>query len=473
MADDSHQQKLDEKPIVGTFIVPFPMQGHLNEVLHLGNLVASYNIPVHFVGSTPHNQQAKQRLHGWEPETTRKIHFHDIELPHHQQPNIPLNPPEPDTDSKFPGHLQPLFDTTDQLRQPVFQLVQNLSTEFKRIVIIHDTMMAFVVQDVKSISNAETYAFHSVSAFTIFLYIWESLRDHKPFELDFDIPNGIPSNQGCFTPQFTAYIAKQYEALNFDSGRLYNTSRVIEGKYIDLIAKLPGYANKTLFAIGPLNPINTKSKTRHRSLDWLDKQETGSVLYVSFGTSVSMTEDQINELAIGLEKSSQKFIWIFRFSDRADLSADDDLGRDPLPHGYEIRVQDKGIVIRDWAPQVEILAHPSVGGFMSHCGWNSCMESISMGVPIAAWPMHSDQPRNAVLVTQVLRIGINVIDWAHRSELVRSTTIESIVRRLMTSKEGEAMRKRAVEIGRSVRESTAEGGVSRLEIDSFIAHIRR
>lgn len=101
------------------------------------------------------------------------------------------------------------------------------------------------------------------------------------------------------------------------------------------------------------------------------------------------------------------------------------------------------------------------------------MESISMGVPIAAWPMHSDQPRNAVLVTQVLRIGINVIDWAHRSELVRSTTIESIVRRLMTSKEGEAMRKRAVEIGRSVRESTAEGGVSRLEIDSFIAHIRR
>ncbi|KAK3009709.1 hypothetical protein RJ639_013758, partial [Escallonia herrerae] len=98
---------------------------------------------------------------------------------------------------------------------------------------------------------------------------------------------------------------------------------------------------------------------------------------------------------------------------------------------YEQRIEGKGIVVRDWAPQIEILGHPSTGGFMSHCGWNSCMESMSMGVPIAAWPMHSDQPRNTMLVTKVLRTGIAVKEWADRDELVTSSTINTAVRRLM------------------------------------------
>jgi len=132
-----------------------------------------------------------------------------------------------------------------------------------------------------------------------------------------------------------------------------------------------------------------------------------------------------------------------------------------------------GLVVRDWAPQLEILAHPATGGFMSHCGWNSCMESISMGVPIAAWPMHSDQPRNTVLITEVLKIGIVVKDWAQRDEIVTSKIVGSAVNRLMASTEGDEMRKRAAEMGESVRGSVAEGGVSRMEMESFIAHITR
>ena len=72
----------------------------------------------------------------------------------------------------------------------------------------------------------------------------------------------------------------------------------------------------------------------------------------------------------------------------------------------EERTKGKGMVVREWVPQVKILGHPSTGGFMSHCGWNSCVESISMGVPIAAWPMHADQPFNAVLITKVLKVGV-------------------------------------------------------------------
>jgi cis-zeatin O-glucosyltransferase len=101
------------------------------------------------------------------------------------------------------------------------------------------------------------------------------------------------------------------------------------------------------------------------------------------------------------------------------------------------------------------------------------MESISMGVPIAAWPMHSDQPRNTVLITEVLKIGIVVKDWAQRDEIVTSKIVGSAVNRLMASTEGDEMRKRAAEMGESVRGSVAEGGVSRMEMESFIAHITR
>lgn len=132
-----------------------------------------------------------------------------------------------------------------------------------------------------------------------------------------------------------------------------------------------------------------------------------------------------------------------------------------------------GLVVRDWAPQVEILGHPSTGGFMSHCGWNSCSESISMGVPMAAWPMYADQHRNAFLVTNILKVGLAVKTTEQNEEMVSSSTIVGVVKRLMASKEGEEMGKRAEEIGAAVQQAVEEGGVSRLELASFIAHITR
>lgn len=134
-----------------------------------------------------------------------------------------------------------------------------------------------------------------------------------------------------------------------------------------------------------------------------------------------------------------------------------------------------GLVVREWAPQLEILAHPGTGGFVSHCGWNSCMESITMGVPIGTWPMHSDQPRNAVLITKLLKVGIAFKDWSthNRDEIVTAPIIEEGVKRLMGSKEGDEIRMRTAEVGFKVRKSVGEGEVSRREWDSFITHITR
>ncbi|KAL0334324.1 UNVERIFIED_CONTAM: Zeatin O-xylosyltransferase [Sesamum angustifolium] len=155
------------------------------------------------------------------------------------------------------------------------------------------------------------------------------------------------------------------------------------------------------------------------------------------------------------------------------LTGKSELRRAELPEGFEEKVKEVGMVVRDWVPQPEILAHKSTGGFMSHCGWNSCIESITMGVPIAAWPMHSDQPRNTMFVTQVLKMGIAVMDWERRTEPVQASAIENAVRRLMASEEGDAIRKWVEELAATLRQATEPGGASRLELDSFVAHITR
>lgn len=198
------------------------------------------------------------------------------------------------------------------------------------------------------------------------------------------------------------------------------------------------------------------------------------MIYISFGTTTSMSEEQIKELALGLERSNQKFIWVLREADKVDFFKENGLRyHHQLPEGYEERVKNRGMVVRDWAPQLAILDHPATGGFLSHCGWNSCMESISMGVPMATWPVHSDQPKNSVLVTEVWKAGVVVRDWACCEEVVKSSVVEEALRRLMASDEGKVIRKRAMELGIAVRDSVSSGGTSCLEMDSFVSHITR
>nr|GEV53974.1 zeatin O-glucosyltransferase-like [Tanacetum cinerariifolium] len=108
---------------------------------------------------------------------------------------------------------------------------------------------------------------------------------------------------------------------------------------------------------------------------------------------------------------------------------------------------------------------------MSHCGWSSCIESISIGVPMAIWPMHSDQPRNAVLITKVLGIGVVVKDWEHTDVFVRYVVVKEAVEKLMGSKEGEEMRKSAAKLGDNIKKLMMEGGISRLDMDLFISYI--
>lgn len=464
--NETERQATQSEVIV--VVVPFPAQGHLNQLLHLSRLVSSYNIQVHYVTTAIHCRQAKLRVQGWDSLSTPLVKFHDFPVPAFDSP-----PANPHSAFQFPSHLVPSFFSALHLRKQVAQLLSALSTTAKRVVVIYDYLIPYVSQDVASLPNGEAYCFHPLSAFRTFC---ETMGESELKIIDEQVVKQLPCIATTLSSEVMEFFYKQREDLvKFSTGALYNTCKAIEAPFLDVLAKV----NDKQWAIGPFNPVeiykaNDPSYVRHKCLDWLDKQVPDSVIFVSFGTTTSLTDEQVESLAIGLENSGQKFIWVLRDADKADIFLED-VRTYKLPNQYEERLElnGQGIIMREWAPQLEILAHASVGGFMSHCGWNSCMESITTGVPMATWPMHSDQPHNALLVTQVLKIGVVVKDWALRDKIVESTTIEKAVRQLMVSQEGQEIRKRTVELSMTVKRSVAEGGDTRAEIDDFVAHIRR
>ncbi|KAK9057724.1 hypothetical protein SSX86_022561 [Deinandra increscens subsp. villosa] len=439
-------------------MVPLPLQGHLNQLLHLSRLISNHKIPVHFVSTTTHCRQAKIRVQGWNPLAVNNIHFHELQTPSYVSPTL-----NPNSTTKFPSHLQPLCEATTQLRHPMASLLRKLSTTTRRLVIIHDSLMGSVIQDFVTIPNSESYTFHSVSAFTILLFTLRTIR--KQFQNIID-PKVLTYDyllfEDCFTSEFKKFMAMQHDFTKLNSGRIYNSCRIMEHPMLDVLEKEEMNRNKKLWAFGPFNPVDIKRTT---------KRDKDTVIFVSFGTTTSFTKEQITQMAIGLEKSEQKFIWALRDAAKGDGFVD--IIKLELPEGYEDRIKGRGLVVREWAPQLEILAHQATGGFMSHYGWNSCMESISMGVPIVAWPMHSDQPTNSVLVTNFMKVGLTVRDWKRRYEIVVAEDIEKAVRTLMATKEGAEIRKRAMEMGDNVRKSMREDGLSWLQLQSFIEHITR
>ncbi|XP_024975399.1 zeatin O-glucosyltransferase-like [Cynara cardunculus var. scolymus] len=459
---------MEEKSGVVVVVVPFVAQGHLNQLLHLSRLLSAYNLPIHIVGTTTHNRQAKLRVHGWDPISAANIHYHEYQTPQFESP-----PPDPNASTKFPTHLIASFKASSHLREPFAQLLATISPTARRVIVVHDYLMSIVVQDVVSFENTEAYVFHGASAFTTFSYIWEGKG--KPCLDDVESYmhlRKIPTLEGVIPADFLERAVANNVCHKFNSGNLYDACKVIDHKFLDFLAEEGVCGSSKQWAMGPFNPVaiidDENPSKRHKVLEWIDKQAKDSVIYVSFGTTTSLSDEQIQELAIGLENSEQNFIWVLRDADKGDIF-EGEVRRIELPKGFEGRVEERGLVVREWAPQLEILAHPATGGFMTHCGWNSSMESITMGIPMAAWPMHSDQPRNATLITEVIKTGISVRD-GEDNEIISSSGIEKSIRKLMGSDE---MRKRAGKLGEDVRRSVEEGGVTRMEMDSFVAHITR
>ena len=149
-----------------------------------------------------------------------------------------------------------------------------------------------------------------------------------------------------------------------------------------------------------------------------------------------------------------------------------------MPDGFEERTKGKGLIIRGWAPQVMILNHPAVGGFVTHCGWNSVLEGVSAGVPMVTWPMFAEQFYNEKLITNVLRIGVEVGTklWAKGKEKRKVMGREEIKRAAAPlmggGAEADERRRRAREQGEMAKKAVEKGGSSYMDLDRLIEDLK-
>nr|UHH90546.1 UDP-glycosyltransferase [Nicotiana benthamiana] len=271
-------------------------------------------------------------------------------------------------------------------------------------------------------------------------------------------------------PDFLAAL-KQVERIPRSHALILNTFEDLDRPFLSCIHS---YSPKT-YAIGPLH-LHLKAKLSskatpslpfsnslweedHSSVKWLDAQPKGSVLYVSFGSIVVVSKEEILEFQHGLLNSKVKFLWVMRSNilkaGKSDVQFMKELAEGCKGNGY----------IVSWAPQKMVLAHPSIAGFLTHSGWNSTLESICEGKPMICWPKCWDQRVNSRLVNELWQIGLDMKDICDRS------TIERMIKDLMEIKR-EELKKSTEELSKLAKLSVGEGGSSYNNLNCLIDDIK-
>ncbi|KAJ0084340.1 hypothetical protein Patl1_29565 [Pistacia atlantica] len=219
--------------------------------------------------------------------------------------------------------------------------------------------------------------------------------------------------------EFSSLFEELKKAERDSFGVLVNSFYDLEAGYVDHFRKDIGIR---AWSMGPVSMFNrdTDDKierggnscvSKHSCLSWLGSREANSVLYICFGSLTRFTKAQIREIACALEESGHSFIWVVgKVSDSKDCDF-------WLPERFQENVSGKGLIISGWAPQILILEHPAIGGFLTHCGWNSIVEGVSAGVPMVTWPVFAEQFYNEKLVTQVIKFGVPEKQWTGPSRI--------------------------------------------------------
>ncbi|XP_010095929.2 7-deoxyloganetic acid glucosyltransferase [Morus notabilis] len=255
-------------------------------------------------------------------------------------------------------------------------------------------------------------------------------------------------------------------------GIILNTFEELEGPIISHIIR--SFCPNT-YTIGPLHAhlkhklakknvsksdqsSNSIFEVDRKCMDWLDSQPPKSVIYVSFGSITTLTRDALLEFWHGLVNSNVRFLWVVR----PDMLTGECAGE--VPSELLEATRERGYMVR-WAPQEEVLSHRAVGGFLTHSGWNSTLESIVAGVPMICWPYFADQQINSRFVGEVWKLGIDMKDVCDR-KIVEKMVIDLTVERR------EEFLKSTAKMARLAGESVCEGGLSDSNFDRLVEYIR-
>ncbi|KAL5060712.1 hypothetical protein RYX36_032316 [Vicia faba] len=263
------------------------------------------------------------------------------------------------------------------------------------------------------------------------------------------------------------FLIDMVDRVHRDSTIILNTFDELESDVINaLLSTFP-----SLYPIGPLPLLLSQTPHNHqlasldsslwkedtKCLEWLESKEPGSVVYVNFGSITVMTLEQLLEFAWGLANSKKSFLWIIR----PDLVIG---GSVVMSSEFINEISDRGL-ISSWCPQEKVLNHPSIGGFLTHCGWNSTIESICAGVPMLCWPFFADQPTNCRFICNEWEIGAEIDTNVKRDE------VEKLVNELMVGEKGKKMKQKAMELKKKAEDSTSAGGCSYINLEKVINQV--
>ncbi|XP_050230475.2 UDP-glycosyltransferase 73C5-like [Mercurialis annua] len=471
-------------------LFPFMAQGHTIPMIDIAKMLAQHGMIVTII-TTPLN--AKR----FETTVTRavisglQIRLIELEFPT-EAAGLPKDCENCDMlpslalGSKF-------FSATIRLKEPVERLLEEQVTP-KPDCIISDMCLPYTAQ-VATKLGVPRISFNGSSCFCMLclhkIYnskVLENIKSDSEYFVVPELPHHIELTKdqlpaamidsGDFEQQIAA-------AETVTHGMIINSFQEMEAAYVQEYKKV---RNDKVWCIGPVSLYNKdKSDKIERGdkasiqesecMDFLNSQNPNSVLYVCFGSLCNLITSQLIELALGLEASRKPFIWVIGREKGLYFK---EIEKWIKENNFEERNKGKGLIIRGWAPQVVILSHLSIGGFLTHCGWNSTLEGISAGIPMVTWPLFADQFSNERLVVDVLKIGVKVgaevtIKWGEEEKIgvvVKSENVKKAIEKLMDEEEdSEERRRRAIELGKLAREAIEENGSSYLNMKLLIQDI--
>lgn len=431
-------------------IFPWLAHGHISPYLELSKKLSKRNFQVYFC-STPINLIYVKNIL---KENSSDFSIELVEL--HLDSSPPELPPEYHTTKGLPPNLLPTLFYSFTMAKPNFsEILNTLNPD----LVIYDCFQSWAARIASSRGIPSVY--FSTSGAATMAFFHHHLVTHG-FEVKFPFPEIYPNESS---------IKKLHDVADSNFGNeedspfkcfelssdivLMKTSKSIEEKYLNYLRIMTG---KRMVPLGPLIIVHENGHTDN--INWLNNKDAGSVLFVSFGSEYFLSKQEREEIAFGLELSNVEFIWVLRFPVTGEKMSIEEA----LPEGFLERVKNRGIVVDGWIPQAKILQHASIGGFLSHCGWNSIMESLCYGKPLIAMPIKDDQPTNARLVVE---IGASREVMRDENGDLKREEIAKVVKEVVLGKDSEGLRLKTVEWSDKLRLNGEE------EIEEAIRELRQ
>lgn len=474
-------------------LVPLFAQGHMIPMIDMAIILAEQKVTVTLLTTPQNTSRFHKSIHR---STNSGLPIHLLELPFpSQQAQLPLSCENLDT---LPSRnlLRNFYNALHMLQEPLENYITNHS--FPPSCIISDKCISWTSSTAKKF-NVPRLVFHGMSCFSLLASYNIKLHNaHHSVDSDTDpfvIPGVMPQRieitraqlPGTFVslPDLDDYRDKMHEAEISSHGVVVNSFEELEQGCAQEYEKV---MNKSVWCIGPVSLCNKESLDKFvrgnkscieekQCLEWLNLMETRSVIYVCLGSLCRLVTSQLIEIGLGLESSNRPFIWVVKTNYENYLELENWLKSE----NFEERVKGKGLLIKGWAPQILILSHPSIGGFLTHCGWNSTIESVCFGVPMITWPLFAEQFVNEKFIVEVLKIGVGVgVDVPVRfgdekkaGVLVKKSRVVEVIEMCMGGGvEGEKRRCRAKELGNmAIKALDVDEGSSHFNISCLIQDI--